>query len=264
MGTASSLAARQQEDTVPRKKKAAVAPIKKTYVALVLDSSGSMLGVKDDAIGGFNVNVEQIKTNADLGGETLVTLVTFGEAPDNHPQVKYLNQSPAQLEPLTRQTYQPFGNTPMLDGIGLALSSLEPFDVAGEDVAFLVTVITDGYENASREWTGQRLVDLITRLQTKGNWTITLIGSNVDLNAIRALTGIQQTVSYVSTAQGTQNAMAAQAAASASYFAGRSAGMSVSANLYAGELDLSQGAAVRSLSAKAQADVEKARRLKRK
>lgn len=241
-------------------------PTKRTYVALVLDSSGSMGRVREDALGGFNTNVETIKANADLGGETYVSFFTFGEGPDSRPRTKFLNQPAASLAPLTRESYKPEGVTPMLDGIGLALSSLATFDGADQDTAFLVTVITDGEENASHEWTGPALSERVKALQANGNWTITLLGANIDLDQLSTLTGINrnQTVSYVSSSLGTQQALAANASASASYFAARATGALRVANMYGAEANLSDAGAVTRLRVKAQADLKKARAPRRR
>lgn len=218
---------------MPRKKKQTE---RKTYIALVLDSSGSMSSVRDDTIGGYNTNLEQIKANADLGGETRVSLFMFGEAPTSQPRVAFHDELPSEVAPLTPASYVPSGVTPLLDAMGLALSTLQQKDVSGQDVAFLVTVFTDGYENASREWDGDRVRTLVRTLQAKGNWTITLIGANVDLDAISQQTGIlrDQTISYTPDSHGTQNAMAANAAASSSYLAARAGGARLVASMFGG------------------------------
>lgn len=229
-----------KELTMPRKstKKNAVPKIKETYVALVLDSSGSMSDVKADAIGGFNQQAKTIRENADKGGTTYVSLFTFGGPPDSLPHEDYLNQPAATLQDLNHTTYTPFGNTPMMDAIGMALTRLQPFDKPGEDVGFLVIVVTDGYENASREWReGSKLVDLIRQLESTGRWTITLIGANVDLNQIARMTGISQTQSYTGTGVGTRQAYNLTATASVGYFNSRSVGATATPDFWKSDKD---------------------------
>lgn len=243
--------------------------VKKTYVGLVIDGSGSMAPFKTDTIGGVNTLIKETQENGDLAGDTRMTLVSFGERDyGNAPRVIMQNEMPGEIALLTDESYNPAGGTALLDGIGMMIEILEPFDKEDEDISFLVTIFTDGMENASREWINGRLKEKLKTLQEKENWTFTLIGANVSLDQLAEMTGINRgsTISYVATNEGTQNAFASASAGAANYFAGRAAGvrgMSVS-DIYEGAQDLSNagvsgGLRVNSMKnvARARADLEK-------
>lgn len=195
---------------------------KRTYLALILDESGSMESVKDDTIGGFNTAIDGLKELADLGGETFVSLVTFG----GNVRTKLMNAAAKQLERLDQKKYRPQGGTPMLDAIGQTLAALEAHDSDEGNVAFKVTIITDGQENASREYSEPQIAEKIKKLEATGRWTIELIGANVDIAKLRAQTGIGQTYSYVSNDVGTQNAFSSYNHSNTAYMASRGMGMS--------------------------------------
>jgi hypothetical protein len=157
---------------------------KETYVAFVLDESGSMNSCVHEAITGFNEQLNVIKEQGHHGGVNFVSLYKFGCRPDSKPRRVFKNKRPSMLKKLTRQNYSPFGGTPMRDGVGMALSDLMQYDKDdGVNRAFLVMVFTDGYENASVEWSIEQLNEHTEQLQERGNWTISYIGNKVDPNS---------------------------------------------------------------------------------
>ncbi len=160
----------------------AVAERKETYVAFVIDESGSMSGEEDAVISGFNEQLNIIKDQQDQGGDVFVGLYKFGTRPDSRPRRLFKDKRPNDLLPLSRKNYAPFGNTPMRDGVGMALLDLMQHDEEDDGVnrAFLVVVFTDGFENASKEWDAKQLAEKIEALQDTGRWTISYIGTNVD------------------------------------------------------------------------------------
>lgn len=154
---------------------------KETYVAFVLDESGSMGSCVDVAISGFNEQLNVIQEEGHHGGRNFVSLYKFGCRPDSRPRRVFKNKSPSDLVPLSRDNYSPFGCTPMRDGIGMAISDLEQYDKDdGVNRAFLVVTFTDGLENASSEWSVEQLKEKQNALQDKGNWTFVVLGSTVD------------------------------------------------------------------------------------
>ncbi len=154
---------------------------KQTYVAFVLDESGSMGSCVNETLNGFNEQLNVIREEGHYGGMNFVSLYKFGCRPDSRPRRVFKNKKVSEMRDLSRENYSPFGMTPLRDGVGMALSDLEQHD-KDDDVnrAFLVVVFTDGYENASVEWAAQQLSERMRDLQDRGNWTITYIGNEVD------------------------------------------------------------------------------------
>lgn len=151
--------------------------MKKTFVAFVLDESGSMgMGErKNDAISSFNEQLDAIRDSGDLGGETRVGVWTFGGGIRNiRPLVNYKN-----IEPITSENYDPKGMTPLYDAIGTAAAVLEKAmgSYVDEDVAALMIIITDGQENASTDFNSSVLTARIKELQDTNHWTFAFMGT---------------------------------------------------------------------------------------
>jgi len=155
-----------------------------THVLFVLDSSGSMASRKTETINTFNAQVEKIKSELPKLGKTDVSLVFFGEtaAPVRVAQRCVPIDSVALLNDAT---YLPQGYTPMRDGIGTALSIGEAVDNKGENEAFLLICITDGAENASREWTPSALAAKVEALRGTNRWTFQVLGTNIDFTNVK-------------------------------------------------------------------------------
>lgn len=143
--------------------------VKNTEIVFVLDKSGSMSHIKTDAIGGFNNFVqEQLK----LEGDTDVTLVLF----DHEVQVL------EGVTELTEETYRPSGMTALLDAIGVGIDNqLEDLARKSEDDKpnVIVAIMTDGFENSSKEYTKERINEMITE-QTANDWQFIFLGANID------------------------------------------------------------------------------------
>lgn len=155
--------------------------VKQTYVAFVLDESGSMGSCVNETLNGFNEQLNVIREEGHHGGTNFVSLYKFGCRPDSRPRRVFKNKRVSEMKDLSQANYSPFGMTPLRDGVGMALSDLEQYDTDdGINRAFLVVVFTDGYENASKEWAAQQLSERMRDLQDRGNWTITYIGNQVD------------------------------------------------------------------------------------
>ena len=93
--------------------------------------------------------------------------------------------------------------TPLYDAIGKSIKTLEKKTADIEDVAVLVTIITDGMENASMEWTGQAIKKLIDERKEEG-WMFSYIGADHDVEQVAATISITNTVVWTKTAEGTE------------------------------------------------------------
>lgn len=210
---------------------------KKTYVGLVLDETGSMSACRDQAIAAFNEQIATLRKHAADGGETLASLWYFSDVHDKADRIreKHLNVAPDAIADLDRSTYNPDGNTPLFDAIGYAISKLEPFDAEG-DVGILVVIVSDGEENASREWTNEAICERVKALEATGRWTFAYIGANWDLADVHKHLGINKgnIAAYAATPQGTQAMGSTTANAMAGYMGGRAMGMMASTDYWAG------------------------------
>jgi len=198
---------------------------KRTHVIILLDQSGSMGSIRKQAIDGFNEQVRSIQRNADLGGDTWVSFYKFGGGDGTKPHwERVFDARPASaLTAIDERSYVPNGITPLYDCVGMALQDAETKSHEG-DVGFLFCVISDGLENASREWTAERIAEKVKALQDTGKWTFVYIGANQDLGDVQKHLGIRQVVSYDATPRGYEVMSHNLCASTTGYFESRSSG----------------------------------------
>jgi hypothetical protein len=175
--------------------------ITQVYNLIILDRSGSMSLIRSQAISGVN---ETISTIRDMAHKTdmrqLVTLTSFCSC---ELRDHCLNEDAASVMPITTADYQPCCNTPLYDAIGLCCTRLERQIGDRDDVAVSVTIITDGAENASREWNRLAVKELIDRLKEKG-WLFAYIGANQNLDEVKFNLSINNTMAFDATPQDTE------------------------------------------------------------
>lgn len=164
------------------------------YNLIILDESGSMESIKKVTISGFNEVVQTIKGIEKQFPEQkhFISLVTF-----NGLGIKTLldRQSVASLSEIDEKTYRPGSMTPLYDAIGLSVLKLR-MELAGvENLNVLVTILTDGEENASREFSGQQIKAIIDEQKGLG-WTFTYIGANHDVEKVAASISITNTMQF--------------------------------------------------------------------
>jgi hypothetical protein len=144
-----------------------------TNIALILDCSGSMSHGKEATIEGFNSQVDVIRAGAAEAGATTYTDVQFS----TEVNIRSVAVDLDNLVPLNAETYQPKGNTALLDAIGSTIAALlETQSINSPDTATLVTTFTDGQENASRIYSPATIKAMVERLEATGRWTFALIG----------------------------------------------------------------------------------------
>ena len=172
----------------------------KIYNLIVLDASGSMYSIRNEAIAGVVETVQTIRTaqKDNANQEHLFSLVVF----NGRSITTVYDRMPIDKVPdLDANDYQPMDNTPLYDAMGNAITNLQRY--INEDDNVLVTVITDGYENSSVEWNHQRVFQLVEDLKKK-NWLFTYIGANQDALKVAKGMGIDHSMNYMSDAEGTK------------------------------------------------------------
>lgn len=175
-----------------------------TDIAIVLDRSGSMVTIHDDTIGGFNQFLEDQQK---AEGEATLTLVQF----DHEYEVVYDNVPIKEVKPLSPETFVPRGSTALLDAIGRTINSvgarLAKTPEQDRPKKVICVVITDGHENASKEFTRDKVFEMITHQREKYSWEFVFMGANQDaINAGMSM-GIsaQNSLTYSADGASTRN-----------------------------------------------------------
>lgn len=147
-----------------------------TDILCIIDRSGSMSAIRDDAIGGFNSFLERQKKEP---GEARMTLVQF----DNEYDEVFVDKNISDVPPLNTSTYLPRGTTALFDAVGKAVSSLSArrTKMNESDVSSKVicVIITDGHENSSREYTEPAVKKLIDD-KKKELWEFVFVAAGID------------------------------------------------------------------------------------
>lgn len=176
-------------------------------VIFIIDNSGSMSGLEKDTLGGFNSVLQQQK-QLDANDQVFITTVLFNS------QYHYLHQRKPLNEvfPLTEKEYQVGGMTALLDAMGDSLSKIKhQIDLAEQSKGehkVLCVVITDGEENASREYSHAQIKNLVEKRQNKDQWEFLFLGANIDAFSVSAGLGVsaQATGQYQANAKGLKEA----------------------------------------------------------
>lgn len=175
-----------------------------THITMILDRSGSMSSVANDAIGGFNSFLEDQKK---IQGDATLTLVQFDdtyEVLNNFVPIKNVN-------PLDSVTFKPRGTTALLDAIGRGIketgSILESMSESNRPEKVVIVIITDGLENASRQFNSNQINEMIRHQKENYNWHFTFIGSNQDAITSAQAIGISAAAALTNShnAAGVQN-----------------------------------------------------------
>lgn len=148
---------------------------KTTVVHLLLDTSGSMSSVQDATIDGYNEYINSLKED---GGKFKVSLTLFDSDHENKIRLekRYDSVNVDDVEPLTRETYQPSGGTPLHDAFCMTLKDMKD----RTDEKYLLVVLTDGQENTSQEYKAKDMTTLKDKFEKKDNWTFIYLGANQD------------------------------------------------------------------------------------
>lgn len=157
-----------------------------TELVCVIDRSGSMSAIKHDAEGGFNAFINESKS---LPGKVRVTLAQFDAEYE-------LLWNALDIREVPRYSLCPRGTTALLDAIGRTLSAVgDRFAALPEHERpgkVVIMIVTDGQENASREFSRERIREMISHQTSKYSWQFAYLGSNQDSFAEGANIGIRR------------------------------------------------------------------------
>lgn len=179
--------------------------MKRVFNLLVVDESGSMSIIKRHALVGINETLTTIQKMQEMHKnlEQRVTLITFDST---HTNVFYDNVRASNANPLKAKDYNPCGATPLYDAIGMGIAKINALTT--EDDSVLVTIITDGEENCSEEYSLKMIKNLIEKLK-KQNWTFTFIGTDdLDVENIALDMGIDNHLQFSEDEAGTKKMFA--------------------------------------------------------
>lgn len=150
-----------------------------THISVILDRSGSMEAIRDDTLGGFNSFLRT--QQAEPAGTATLTLVQF----DSTDPYEVIHQFRAlgSVPPLTRETFVPRATTSLLDAMGRAINDIDQQLVQLAEAArpekVLVVIITDGQENASREFSRAQVEKMIKNKQDQHGWEFGFLSADL-------------------------------------------------------------------------------------
>ena len=176
---------------------------KRIFNLIILDESGSMYGLEKMCVDGVNETIQTIKnaSKANPDQKQMFSFITFsGRAMGELPiRVKTYLEEITNVDEFPVTAYAPNGCTPLFDAMGIALTELEK-KVTDDDIA-LVTVITDGYENASRMYSQKAIQNLVSRQDERG-WVFTYIVANQDAMYESSKVGIKNSLNFCADEEG--------------------------------------------------------------
>lgn len=194
-----------------------------TSINVIIDRSGSMASLTNETVTGYNTFVNDQKA---LPGDAMFTLCLF----NTRFSIPYDCVKLADIPALTAEVYAPGGYTALLDAVGNTINQVGaklnamPEEERPSKVIFLI--ITDGEENASREYSADQIQSMISHQKDKYNWEFVFMGANID--AVKAGTSLgvsaRNSVTYGANSIGTKNLYADITKGVSSYRRSKSSG----------------------------------------
>jgi len=161
---------------------------------IILDESGSMESIKKTIIQGFNEIVQTVKGIEEKFPEQehFISLVSFNGL--GHKLLHFIDPA-SKLQQIDESRYRPDASTPLYDAMGFSIVKLRQVLEKQKDYNVLVTIMTDGEENASKEYSGIAIKKMIEELKLN-RWTFTYIGADHDVEKIAFSLSITNTMTF--------------------------------------------------------------------
>ena len=187
------------------------------FNVVILDKSGSMNRIRQAAVDGFNETLAGIKKAQEKYADTqehYVSLVTFCSCAKEY----VFDRVPVtEAHLLTMDDFRPCCMTPLYDAMGMTLTSMRNHVSRIEDAVVVVTIITDGMENASKEYTGPAVKELVEQLKGEG-WTFTYMGANQNSVEVAFTLSIRNARNFDYSSHGTREGMAKETSTRLNFF----------------------------------------------
>lgn len=188
----------------------------KIYNLIIVDASGSMESIYNQALTGLNETIQTIKkAQREMPElEQRVTMVSFNSG-RNYLKDICVNMPALEVQELTRRDYEPDGCTALYDAIGTMVTRLQ--EVKTHKDKALVTIITDGYENSSHCWNAATVKALVTELRQMG-WTFTYIGANQYAVEEAEKIGVCNSLNFNASEEGTRTMFATESCSRLNFY----------------------------------------------
>jgi hypothetical protein len=206
-----------------------------THIAFCIDESGSVRGIVKPLVEAYNQTVTDIRGSVlDEGQEASMTALAFGDRNLKH-RILYAGQQVQTVKPLHHTDLNPTGMTPLFDSVYRAIKKLEELDDGKPETTFVVSTITDGEENDSRDPGVIVTVKEIQKKMSTDRWTFTFLVPNRSEERFSRRFNIP--IGNVQgwdtrTAAGTKEAFVVSSKAFTGYFKGKSAGTMSTRSFY--------------------------------
>lgn len=176
------------------------------FNVIILDRIGSMEAIRRAAVDGFNETLSGIKKAQEKFVDTqehFISLLAFCSC----EMKQILDKVPVmEANPLKLEDYQPCCTTPLYDAMGFTITKMRDYVKSIENAVVVVTIITDGLENASKEYTGCSIKILVESLREEG-WTFTYMGANQDAVEVAMNLSIRNSRNFEYSEQGVEYSM---------------------------------------------------------
>jgi len=188
----------------------------KAEIVCIIDRSGSMSSIKDDAIGGFNQFIDEQKK---IPGEATVTYTQF----DTIYEIIYANKPINEVPELNAKTYVPRGMTALHDAVGRTIDEvgarLEKMSKNDRPDKVIIAILTDGHENSSKEYSHNRVQEMIKHQKEKYSWEFIYLGASEDAFDVGISFGLdaKDIFRFAATGQGVRDAYGTMSQTVASY-----------------------------------------------
>ena len=189
-----------------------------TQITIILDRTGSMQAIRDDTIGGFNAFLAEQKAHP---APATLTLVRF-DSQDPY-EVIHDTKPLAEVPELTRETFVPRAMTPLLDALGRGINELEArlarMPTTERPARTVFVIVTDGHENASREFSRDQIRQMIRTRQDADGWQFVFLSADLDAIDEAVSLGMHRrsTLAFDKTPDGTRDAWRASSEVLSAY-----------------------------------------------